>query len=294
MKSELPGGQSMGRAGAGAERAVAAVRRYWEKIVSDAGIADDPVSRELLIAVLSKDSFVPLEVLERRERFLYLVGELAPEVLDSLRAEVLPTYQGALNPHAYEWARSHFLHVRWALKAVETTLNAMRVDPEARFFIKEVLVLGSSAPHPANVRTILLPYGQSLRPTPGPEEISPPLAFEIPGWDRRESRKKARSRMITASRRAIDAYFEQVDAAALQAGHHRPSTNYGDTDKHLRWLIRWNLQGWTKPMILREQYGTKGGVTRGMQDTITKGVKKASKQLGLPVRRGAGGRPSTG
>ena len=268
-----------------AQDIVAAARGRSRKANDDsANQAPDLLMRELVARRDARDRLFPIELRERRARFLALVSELAPEVLESLRSTVLPDYSvgdDQLRMRILAWARTRGIGVSWVIDAAESTLYAMREDPTVRFFAKRVGIIPKAPGGPFHTGTI--PYGALRSFFPSATVL--PLILDLAGWDRaNESKEEAKARMQDDAANSIAYYLEQVELAAAQLGSPPVHDKYGsDKDRHLRWLVRWQVQKWTKPAIIQQEHVDK--------TTLNEGLENAARDVGLPLRKGAPGRP---
>ncbi len=231
-----------------------------------------------------------------RDEFLITVAELAPEVLRSLRDDVLPVFEATNSAELRPRPRPH-----WLLAFPDeliTTLKAWgdcwHLDEEW-IYEQALRLLGTwhRYPHFA-AREPLAWRGLAFAAWEGPRGL--PLVFEHAGWIPTETSPKA---FKEAARDAFESYLRdyladmEADVKArpdLERTPIKPSLR-----EHLSWLVRYQAleEEWSDITATATRELADGRRKPVEQQAVEGAVKKTAKLLGLTLREGRGpGRPS--
>ncbi len=215
----------------------------------------------------------PRKLLQRRDRFLKLIEELAPEVMEGLkRCADAPTQEE--EDQAFEdWTEKYGLKARWIFEAAFSTVDAMRHDPTVASFSMRLAIVGKKG-------EIVAPFGKLVPYSPSTMVVIPPMK----SWRRSlETRAEAESRLKDEAEACIQRHLDEVDRATGEetgAIDHRG----GDPERHLRWLIRWQCQRWPKGRIAREELV--------VHQTVVGGLESAAAEMNIKLRAPHAGRPA--
>ena len=239
---------------------------------------------------------------DARRVFFEQMEDLAPEVLQTLRDEVLPHYRPpdawtrdpVLPPdeHAQRaWQRFQELRSGtgeraawdWALQPeeVQARLHAWA----SRFHLQEQWVLraamGTLAVWRLGVTEQVWLYPL---PTPAPPALTADerrFVFAHPGWaPELLTRDQAEHNLRLGFETSLRSYLDGIARLARERGLRptpakRPRQGH-DATRHFAWLVRWHVQGWTHAVIAR-------AATVDVK-TVAAGIRAAAAAAGLPRR----------
>jgi hypothetical protein len=230
---------------------------------------------------------------DARNLFLIAIQEVAPEVLQWLRDQVLPLYNlKPLDPklchvsledaklflpdelwrELQAWAEKFNLREDWLLEQAIDTLAVWRVCPALTQEPIEWGVYGRGGGY-------MLPETHEDRR----------LKFECAGWSPTiERRDKARARIMAEFEAHLGAYLERLGQVAEQARFRQASEKrkrFGDDElTHFKWLVSYQVRGHSHREIA-EKYGVD-------VRAISNGIKSAAALAGIKLRLPSGvGRP---
>jgi hypothetical protein len=230
--------------------------------------------------------------LPARRLFLDAVSKSFPDVLLSLRKEVLPVYEpaiahegqfrlkGSMGPYnrdqqpywralavgLEQWGARWRLGEEWILRAAEWTLHCWREAGSKRE--------GSEGP-----------TGWWFATTVYSTSNEEPFRFQHPGWMVGFlSRKKAEADITTAFKNELHHYLEHLEALALARGYReagpsraRPKMGArGNRGRRYEWLARWQV-GQESQAKLAEQAGVDSR-------TVARALKQTAEEIGLTRR----------
>ena len=224
---------------------------------------------------------------EERRLFLEKVADDAPEVLESLRDQVLPHFPKA--PSVYE-------AIRWWERPVELSTDAARWEQELiawakKFHLAEPWVLDAACLTMAGWHWF--GYSPKWWPISEARKAGLPMRFEHPGWHPWQDRAEAGKTIAAAFKAALEQYLN----GEAEARDWIETPERREIEKHLEMLVRWQCQKWTYRQIAQEySYGKTTKTKKGDKDhTGISGVSKAldstAKLIGLSRRQGKQGRP---
>ena len=259
-----------------------------------------------------RDPNQPMDRWEFRLRFLVLLNELRPAVLENLREEVFPAYAAAeanlpapwpsaealdewrkIDPCAYpgmdelgtallDWAKRYNLTDNWLLRTAFATV---------RLWYKQQLGGASSIPGAAPVRflspdhTGFLPVVWESSGT-GSSFPASPFTFEhrpwVPAWMLRTDYE---ADLREALEQALRAYLEQCETEARDQGLSRTPEMRGRFDRDLTRLIRWQVpptETYGDVAASEESRVNKGESTDN--SAVRKAVQAMARLIGLTPR----------
>jgi hypothetical protein len=231
--------------------------------------------------IVERDEALPWSTFWKRTEFARTMERVAPEVLDTLRADVLPYYDrlvtevdgedmiaqdlafGDALAHLIDWAFKFGLAQPWCYRAAWGTLSHMRKNSKFAWF---------TAPLPAGWEII-------------------PFRLELPGWNvgaelRAKAKARIRNEVLSSLDKALEDHLDACEANMLAHGWTRPRKvrrRGGKIPAHMEWFVRWQCQGWTKARIADEY--------RADRREVTREIKRLSRELYLMERKGKAGRP---
>jgi hypothetical protein len=131
----------------------------------------------------------------------------------------------------------------------------------------------------------------------------PPFTFECAAWDpRKETQEEANARIASAAASEIGAYLKRVEATITTEWQWK-ETPEKRSGLHFDWLVRWQVQRWSKPRIAAAyRVGAekrKRDKSTGAFRTVHTGVsavrnalEKTAQLVGIRLREGKPGRPA--
>lgn len=247
---------------------------------------DDPPSLDPGAAYFLEEP----ELIRVRNQFLEAIRLDAPEVLTSLRDEVLPLVQPerprAVDP-VLRWAgRFHLCRDEgrcggdWLVRAARDTLDHWGRIPD------------DSDP-PRWSPTAAVPGDASLpdhlvarnRMTTGR------FRFEAPTWDMGvETRRQYERRAILAFERGLKAELDQIEGAVRAEGLRTPPRR--TSERHFRWLVLYQIREWSYHAIADEDEVRRQTVERAVKGTARLLIGEYWKDWLLPAQ--PGGAPPAG
>ena len=223
---------------------------------------------------------VPTPMADGRRFFLEAV-KVAPAVLESLKEELLPLYEEAvdqdrvatwegppvltgedseLERRLVDWSRRYHLNESWILDSALLTLRFFSRGVKTKYFVV-----------PAQFRS-------------HPE--FPPLQFEEPAWiPDLHTKKQYMTRARSNFEKELQDYVQSIEAKLRALGWKKtPQKRLAKPLQHFEWLVQYQCAGWSQGRI-GEEY--KAG-----QKTVSEALKRTADLIGLTLRpRGKGGRP---
>ncbi len=134
-------------------------------------------------------------------------------------------------------------------------------------------------------------------------ESIPPFVFQCAPWDlSKETREQAEARITAATQDAVTEYLGGIEAAVIEQWGWQ-KTPEKRTGVHFEWLVRWQVQKWSKPRIATE-YGVgdpkkvadaKTGKYRSAKTAVPRvrdALERTAALVGIELRVGKPGRPA--
>ena len=221
--------------------------------------------------------------------FLGTVARLAPEVLHTLRRDVLPVYVAGLDPARLRdpaaggmyvmswstapallrealsaWGRSWYIAKRWVYEEALPKLDEWRRCP-------------SMADAPCGWLNCGAMEQATLR--------TPALAFELPGWSpTREGRAEYKATAAAAFARELDRYLDGVEEEFKTGWSDFPPTpDKPSFAKHLEWLVHYQVRG--------ERIARLAAAECVSTDSMRDALRSMAELCDLTLRPGRAGRP---
>lgn len=200
----------------------------------------------------------PAAVVHARAIFLSALADVAPNVLDELartggpiwrqvaapiRAIVQTTGWAGLQTRALTGGDANLIWLRDELLAWADTFGFTGEE-----WILDVAVRTLSASGASNPQSWDFPEASKDNPVPPAVRR---FAFNDPGWDvAKESEPEVRARIEKRFTRKLKWYLKRMKQLAAEAGGLPVSNKRRAKAKlHSEWLIRWQVQRWTKAAI---------------------------------------------
>lgn len=184
------------------------------------------------LGVCEYDQAGEMAAADAREIFLEILIEIKPEVIKSLKNDVLPFYKGKkvtiknMDPDLRDkikiWANKYNIYYDWVIEAViETLYTWSHVLPED---FKEVT---QSWQH----------FGLSPAYWLGTNSEDRKIKFINAGWDpASETRKSAKKRILESFERYLDYHFNEIENKVKKSGKVK-TPELRKREYHFKWFI---------------------------------------------------------
>jgi hypothetical protein len=234
------------------------------------------------------------------DRFLIRMEVLAPDVLATLQADVLPVY-AATRAEIEHYRYESVLDTSWSEHQKRHDGPSVALMP-----LRQALEAWGERWHLTHSRALSTALdtlaawdrwpelGRQTWQFPGrgewlgfvdPEELE--FSFRCDGWDPTLStRQEASGAIHAAFEEKLQEYLDVTETRVVAAGGFERAKEYRSLDQHMDWLVRYQCLGESLTGIARSLPGG-----RAPRETVGKPVRELARQLQIELRGSEGGRP---
>jgi hypothetical protein len=245
-----------------------------------------------------------------RELFLATVSDLVPDVLGSLRAEVLPAYKSTVaetrpppvrqyrsvppRVQIADWERWRWERGEWKFDEAAVPESVSRLRERALKWAKG-WNLSDAWILDAVFRTLAVlvthPSFEGFRPPHFFDlaERAPPFTFQHSGWQphwksRASFLGELREDFELAARKYMKAREEEATRRGFEPAPMKKAQLGANALQHFEWLVRFQVEGWTHERI-KDEYGRS-------RSSVTTAIRETANLIGLTRRKQITRRPA--